>query len=183
MAADRMRVPGSFFSLVPLLLLTAACGRVEGMPAQADGVSTSPPSSTQPAALDPCGLLTPAERSTAGLTSTGEQKSLGGARACDYTEPGSYGVTITIDETSGLADLRTEEEGTAEQVRIGAHDALRVADHDADDGTCAVLLGTGESASVHVDVTNTNFTGTAQACTRADTVAGLIEPKLPGGLS
>lgn len=140
-------------------------------------------SPTQPAALDPCGLLSPAERSTAGLTTTGEQKSLGGARACDYTEPGSYGVTITIDETSGLAALRTGQEGTAEQVRIGAHDALRVADHEADDGTCAVLLGTGESASVHVDVTNTNFTGTAEACTRADTVAGLIEPKLPGGLS
>ncbi len=58
---------------------------------------------------------------------------------------------------------------------------LRVKDADkkAADGTCAVLLGMGEKASVQIDVSNTNFTDTPLACERAVTVAGLAEPKLP----
>ncbi|MBK1788621.1 DUF3558 family protein [Prauserella cavernicola] len=193
-----MRRLALLLPLVSLLGLAVACGQVQGEPSGADGIgartgapsapaseSSSPSESTTqpPAAADPCGLLSPAERSTAGLTSPGEPKSIGGAQACDYTETGSHGVTITLDETSGLDELRTGENESAEELRIGTHDALRVADAEADDGTCAVLLAAGESASVHVDVSNTNFTGTAEACTRADTVAELIEPKLPGGLS
>ncbi|AXB49201.1 hypothetical protein A4R43_41390 [Amycolatopsis albispora] len=123
-------------------------------------------------------MLTSAERSTAGLTSVGEPKAIGSARTCDWTEPGTFGLAISVDESKGLADLRTEKK-TARQVKVGAREALKVADPKADDGTCAVLLGAGESASVQIDVSNTNFTGTEAACARADKVAGLVEPKLP----
>ncbi|WP_307849541.1 DUF3558 family protein [Qaidamihabitans albus] len=126
----------------------------------------------------PCELLSPAERSSAGLTVPGEPKTVGDAAACDYTEPGSFGITITVDERSGLADLH-EKPGRATPVRYGDRQALRVADEGADDGTCAVLLAAGDSASVHIDVSNTNFSGTALACERAGAVAELVEPDLP----
>ncbi|MEU6644827.1 DUF3558 family protein [Saccharomonospora sp. NPDC046836] len=172
--------------LVPVLLLAAtACGRSQGEPARSDALLPAPAITTpdvspsESAGLDPCGLLSPAERSAAGLTTPGEPTSIGGASACDYTEPGSFGITITIDESSGLADLRVEQDA-AEPARIGEHEALRVADPAADDGSCAVLLGIGAGASVHVDVVNADFTGTEAACSRAATVAELIEPDLPG---
>jgi hypothetical protein len=56
---------------------------------------------------------------------------------------------------------------------------LKVADKKAADGTCAVLLGVGDGASVQIDVSNTGFSDTPLACRRAGTVAGLVEPKLP----
>lgn len=130
------------------------------------------------AGLRPCELLSPAERSTAGLTVLGSEKSVGSARACDWTEPGVFGLTITVDEKSALTELEVEP-GTAEQAEFEGREALRIADESADDGTCAVLLAAGDSGSVHVDVSNTTFTDTAQACDRADTVAGLIASKLP----
>jgi hypothetical protein len=130
------------------------------------------------AAVRPCDLLSPADRSTAGLTVLGREKSIGSARACDWTEPGAFGLTITVDGESTLDELEIDRTA-AEQVEIGGHPALRVADESADDGTCAVLLAAGGTGTVHVDVSNTSFTGTEQACDRADTVAGLIAPKLP----
>lgn len=137
------------------------------------------PSSGQPlAAIRPCDLLSPADRSTAGLTVLGQEKTIGSARACDWTEPGAFGLTITVDAGAALDDLEIDR-AAAEQVDIGGHPALRVADESADDGTCAVLFAVGTSGTVHVDVSNTSFTDTEQACDRADTVAGLIAPKLP----
>jgi hypothetical protein len=137
------------------------------------------PSSGRPlAAVRPCDLLSPVDRSTAGLTVLGREKSIGSARACDWTEPGAFGLTITVAGESTLDELEIERTA-AEQVEIGGHTALRVADEWADDGTCAVLLAAGGTGTVHVDVSNTSFTGTEQACDRADTVAGLIAPKLP----
>lgn len=168
-----------------LAVLAAGCGALRGEPGSpvvaassgaADTTAATTPSAGQ-AALDPCALLSPADRSTAGLTSPGVAKPVGQVKACDYTEPGAFGVTITLDGTSGLGDLRVEP-GRAERLRIGAHEALRVADERADDGTCAVLLGMGDSASVHVDVSNSSFSDTAQACARARMVAELIEPRL-----
>ncbi|WP_113698249.1 DUF3558 family protein [Amycolatopsis albispora] len=177
------RVPRPLL-LLPALALLAACGQGEpsGQAASGENPPAPPtaaaPTSAAPAGLDPCTLLTSAERSTAGLTSVGEPKAIGSARTCDWTEPGTFGLAISVDESKGLADLRTEKK-TARQVKVGAREALKVADPKADDGTCAVLLGAGESASVQIDVSNTNFTGTEAACARADKVAGLVEPKLP----
>ncbi|SFB46623.1 Protein of unknown function [Amycolatopsis marina] len=130
------------------------------------------------AALKPCELLSPTDRSTVGLTVLGREKSVGSAPACDWTEPGVFGLTITVDEKSSLSEIEVEP-GTAEPAEIEGREALRVADEPADDGTCAVLLAAGESATVHVDVSNTSFSDTERACDRADTVAGLIAPKLP----
>ncbi|MBN6037934.1 DUF3558 family protein [Amycolatopsis sp. 195334CR] len=174
------------FLLLPALALLAACGQGGQAASGENTVHTVPPPpaapSTAPPAnqggLDPCTLLTSAERSTAGLTSVGEPKAIGSARTCDWTEPGTFGLAISVDGSKGLTDLRTEKK-TAKQIKVGAREALKVADPKADDGTCAVLLGAGESASVQIDVSNTNFTGTEAACARADKVAGLVEPKLP----
>ncbi|ANN21724.1 hypothetical protein SD37_12430 [Amycolatopsis orientalis] len=128
--------------------------------------------------MDPCALLGPGDRSSAGLNVLGVPKEINGARACDWTVPATFGVTITVDERHGLRDLEIERK-TATKTKVGDRDALKVSDKKAADGTCAVLLGMGEKASVQIDVSNTNFTDTPLACERAVTVAGLAEPKLP----
>jgi hypothetical protein len=170
-----------------VLLLLAGCGQQPAQPAAVGQASTraslppvSPPSAAPGtlAALDPCTLLSPQDRSTAGVSVLGQAKDIAGARACDWTVPGTFGVTVTLDERNGLTDLEVAKK-TATKTTVGAHPALRVSDRKAADGTCAVLLGVGDSASVQVDVSNTGFSDTSLACRRAGTVAGLVEPKLP----
>ncbi|MBB2935444.1 hypothetical protein FHX82_002498 [Amycolatopsis bartoniae] len=154
-------------------LLLAGCGAQAAPPASD---SPSPVPRAGLAALAPCDLLTSVDRSTAGLTSLGKAKTIGTARACDWTETGLFGLTITLDDTTSLADLRT---GKGKQLTVGRHQAFEAVDRSAGDGTCAVLLDAGRSASAQVDVSNANFRDTDLACRRAETVAQLIEPKLP----
>ncbi|MFI5559496.1 DUF3558 family protein [Amycolatopsis japonica] len=169
---------------VLVVLTVSACGQgaagQAAVPA-ADGAPAPAPSSSAPApdrGVDPCTLLDPKDRSTAGINVLGVAKEINGARACDWTVPATFGVTITVDEKNGLADLEVARK-TATKTKVGGRNALKVADKKAADGTCAVLLGMGEKASVQIDVSNTNFTDTPLACERAVTVAGLAEPKLP----
>lgn len=167
-------------------LLLAACGQPASQSAAPGSASPSPsapppsslPSPTGLAALKPCELLSATDRSTAGLTSLGQEKTIGTARACDWTESGTFGVTITLAGDAPLASLEIDK-GTGRRVTVGSHKGFRVSDRGAADGTCAVLLGVGQEASAQVDVTNTSFADTPLACRRADTVAQLIEPKLP----
>ncbi|MEV6912385.1 DUF3558 domain-containing protein [Amycolatopsis sp. NPDC051071] len=169
------------------VLSVSACGQGAAgearIPAADDGGGTpsaapSVPSTASSGGVDPCALLGPRDRSTAGLNVLGVPKEINGARACDWTVPATFGVTITVDERNGLRDLEVARK-TATKLKVGDRDALKVADKKAADGTCAVLLGMGEKASVQIDVSNTNFTDTTLACERAVTVAGLAEPKLP----
>jgi hypothetical protein len=148
------------------------------VPTSASAVPPPSASATGLAALDPCTLLSPQDRSTAGVTVLGEPKTIAGARACDWTVPGTFGVTVTFDEKNGLADLDVAKKN-ATKTTVGTHPGLKVADKKAADGTCAVLLGVGDGASVQIDVSNTGFSDTPLACRRAGTVAGLVEPKLP----
>ena len=101
--------------------------------------------------------------------------------------------TREIDHQAAVADRRpghavaTPTDRDQQRVLLGEldtgahvrHPALKVADKKAADGTCAVLLGVGDGASVQIDVSNTAFSDTPLACRRAGTVAGLVEPKLP----
>lgn len=135
--------------------------------------STSPAPKTGLASLAPCDLLSSVDRSTAGLTSLGKDKTIGTARACDWTESGMFGLTITLDETAAVSDLKVDG---GKALTVGRHQATKVS---GGDGACAVLLPAGDKASVQVDVTNANFRDATLACRRAVTVAQLIEPKLP----
>ena len=169
-----------------VLLLLAGCGHQPEAGAVSHAsthaaASPVPPPAASPAALaalDPCELLSPQDRSTAGVSVLGKPKDIAGTRACDWTVPGTFGVTVTLDEKHGLAGLEVAKK-TATKTTVGTHPALKVADKQAADGTCAVLLGVGEGASVQIDVSNTGFSDTPLACRRAGTVAGLVEPKLP----
>lgn len=178
--AERRRT--ARWSVPVLLLLLGGCGQAPGAePATVGHPATSerpPVAWTGLAALDPCTLLDPQDRSTAGISVLGKPKDIGGARACDWSVPGTFGVTLTLSDTDGLADLEVAKK-TATKTKVGAHPALRVADKKAADGTCAVLIGVGDGASVQIDVSNTGFSDTPLACRRAGTVAGLVEPKLP----
>ena len=164
------------------LFVLAGCGHqpAAGAVSQAPASRTSPPvvAWTGLAAIDPCTLLTPQDRSAAGVSVPGKPKDIAGVRACDWTVPGTFGVTVSLSDTDGLADLQVAKK-TATKTKVGSHPALQVADKKAADGTCAVLLGVGDTASVQVDVSNTGFSDTPLACRRAGTVAGLVEPKLP----
>ncbi|SDY00854.1 Protein of unknown function [Amycolatopsis xylanica] len=171
--------------LLPLVLLLAGCGASPATRVTEPGASLIPITTSGSVELlspldplNPCELLSPSERSEAGLTSLGKAKPIGPTRACDWTETGKFGVTITLDGRNGLADLQLAKK-TAKSKKVGSHQALEAADRKAGDGTCAVLLGVGDSASVQVDVSNTTFSDTGLACERAGTVAELIEPKLP----
>ncbi|GAB3152286.1 DUF3558 domain-containing protein [Amycolatopsis stemonae] len=165
-----------------VLFAVAGCGQQPAArPAAGLVTATSekPPAAwTGLAAIDPCTLLGPQDRSTAGVSALGKPKDIAGYRACDWTVPGTFGVTVTLSDTDGLADLEVTKK-TATKTKVGTHPALQVADKKAGDGTCAVLLGVGDSASVQIDVSNTGFSDTPLACRRAGTVAGLVEPKLP----
>ncbi|SFW76500.1 DUF3558 domain-containing protein [Amycolatopsis australiensis] len=181
--ADGVRA--KYLGTLAVLLLAAGCGRQPAAPAghasaHATATAATPPVAawTGLAALDPCTLLSPQDRSAAGVSVLGKPKDIAGVRACDWTVPGTFGVTVTLDETRGLADLQVAKK-TATKTTVGTHPALQVADRKAADGTCAVLLGVGEAASVQIDVSNTGFSDTPLACRRAGTVAGLVEPKLP----
>ncbi|HET6501826.1 MAG TPA: DUF3558 family protein [Amycolatopsis sp.] len=165
------------------VVLVAGCGAHPPAPAAVSSARPDPgaaPSSsvTGLAALDPCALLSTVDRSTAGLSAPGQGRTIGGNRACDWTQTGVYGLTITLDDRTALADL-TVAEGTGQRLRIGRHPAIKVSDTAAGDGTCAVLLSAGDNASAQVDVTNSGFSDTTLACDRAGTVARLIEPELP----
>lgn len=160
------------------LLFLAACGRAPAAPraSSAPPPPSSPPSSTASlAALDPCALLSPEDRSTSGITALGKAKTIGEARACDWTVPSTYGVTVTLDEANGLANLDVSS-GKRTAKTVGTHRAMQVTGRH---GTCAVLLSVGGSSSVQVDVSNANFADVPLACSRAGSVAGLVEHKLP----
>ncbi|HKS49546.1 MAG TPA: DUF3558 family protein [Amycolatopsis sp.] len=158
--------------------LLAGCGTQAAPPAvppaPASPSVTPTPARTGLAALEPCALLSTVDRSTAGLGSPGRDKTIGADRACDWSEPGVFGVTVTLDEQKALSALQVSD---GRKLTVGRHQAVK--DASTGNGTCAVLLGAGEHASVQVDVTNNGFTDTALACRRATTVAQLIEPKLP----
>jgi hypothetical protein len=170
-----------FFFLLAVALGGCASGGPQASalgPSLQVSVPSSAPAKPSLTDVEPCGLLSSTDRSTVGLTTIGADKAVGGARACDWAAPGVFGVTVTLDNAAGLADLKVVKK-TATSAKVGGHDALRVSDKKAADGTCAVLLGVGEKASAQVDVSNTNFADTALACERAGKVAELIEPKLP----
>lgn len=155
--------------------LLAGCGAQAAAPASEPPTpaSPTPEPKTGPAALAPCDLLSSIDRSSAGLTSLGKDKTIGTARACDWTESGMFGLTITLDDTAAVSDLKVDG---GKPLTVGRRQATRVS---GGDGACSVLLPVGEKASVQVDVTNTNFRDANLACRRATTVAQLIEPKLP----
>ncbi|WP_020660652.1 DUF3558 family protein [Amycolatopsis benzoatilytica] len=180
--ADRFAARAALLAVpVALSLALAGCGRMPGIlpAAPADGAPSSagpPPSSgASLAKLDPCTLLSPQDRSTAGLTVQGKPKTIGEARACDWTVPSTFGLTVTLDEVNGLANLDVSK-GKRTKKDVGSHQALQVSGRN---GTCAVLLDVGGAASVQVDVNNASFADSALACSRASEVAGLLEPKLP----
>jgi uncharacterized protein DUF3558 len=180
--ADAVRK--KYVGALAVLLVVAGCGQQAPAAAGHTSATATAKSETPPvawtglAAIDPCALLGPQDRSAAGVSVLGKPKEIAGARACDWTVPGTFGVTVTLSETDGLADLEVAKK-TATKTKVGAHPALQVADKKAADGTCAVLLGVGDAASVQIDVSNTGFSDTPLACRRAGTVAGLVEPKLP----
>ncbi|WP_254897459.1 DUF3558 domain-containing protein [Amycolatopsis sp. Hca4] len=168
-----------------LLLLLAGCGRPPSAEPAGHAVTSASASAAAPpvawtglAALDPCTLLSPQDRSAAGISVLGKPKDIAGARACDWSVPGTFGVTVTLAATDGLADLDVAKKNVT-KTTVGRHPGWKVADKKAADGTCAVLLGVGDGASVQIDVSNTGFSDTPLACRRAGTVAGLVEPKLP----
>lgn len=175
-------------ALIVLTALIAGCDTLDsglGMSVNADGTGHARPVPGAPTGatgggigVDPCALLGAEDRSSAGLTSPGEHITVAGSPACDYVQPGSFGLTVTVDGRTDLEEVR-DRAPRAEAVRVGSAHALLVADRDADDGVCSVSVSVGSrNGTVHIDVTNADFHDTTLACTRATTVAELIEPEL-----
>lgn len=180
--ARSKRFLGAPLAVVAVGLLMAACAaQTPTAPAAVQSTTSVPapaPVQSTAAAPDPCALLSTVDRSTAGLSGPGKGKTIGPDQACDWTEPGTFGLTLTLSGSTPLSALQVPK-SSAERLTVGRHRAIRVPDTAAGAGTCAVLLAAGENGSAQVDVTNSGFSDTALACRRANTVAELIEPKLP----
>src|SRR4051794_8073844 len=100
-----LRRQGRLLAAPALVVALAGCGQAQSAgqdaatrhtaSAQVSSTATGQPSVSGPlAAVDPCAVLSPVERSTVGLSSFGKAKTIGEARACDWTEPGAFGVTV-----------------------------------------------------------------------------------------
>lgn len=170
-----------------LAAVTACSGEVAGAPRPVEVVTnteTVPSSVTstpteQPsveeelAALDPCSLLTDAERADLEL-SAGEPDDVGGGIGCRWRGPEESSGGI-IWATRGFDDLNAEGR-TVTDLSIGGRDA-RMLENDVG-GVCSVDLAVTPSSTV---TTTTVHDDADFACARAEQLARLIEPKLPKG--
>jgi Protein of unknown function (DUF3558) len=182
------RCPGLRLLVVAAALAgLVACGDqragtpVVAEPSGSTRSSTSrPPSSTSEsagsglAALDPCELLTPAERAQLQLPD-GEPDSTAGNPGCDWNKGADGGlVSVTIRESRGINQLNPGDATSVEDVAIGAHQGRRL---EFPEGNCSIDIAITDASSVTVSALVVERL--TEACVLAQRAVILIEPKLP----
>lgn len=140
---------------------------------------TSPPTSTSEdsplADIDPCELLSDAERAQFGVAE-GKPKRVVGSETCQWLKSGDFvlGVGLKPDLAFKDADLRG---ATPTRVDVGRHEAYRVENAGGGKGGCEVFVITGELSFAQVGAES--GVDTARACEKATALAKIIDPKLP----
>jgi hypothetical protein len=174
------RVVAGFIALVAL----AGCSETKAGTPQASGddtsVSATPgsgrattPSATSPATgtIEPCELLSSADTAALGV-GTGKPKTLAsGTKTCDWSASGKFGISLLASK-KGLSGLN------GENVDLPKHKAIKTSSPD-DPGSCAVVVGISDTASVIVTSVLNTAGSLDQTCPRAIDVAKIIDPKLP----
>jgi Protein of unknown function (DUF3558) len=142
--------------------------------------TSRPPSSTSEsvgsglAALDPCELLTSADRAQLQLPG-GEPDSTAGNPGCDWNRGASGGlVSVTIREDRGINQLNPGDAINVEDVAIGAHQGRRL---EFPEGNCSFDIAITDASSVTVSALIVERL--TEACVLAQRAVILIEPKLP----
>jgi Protein of unknown function (DUF3558) len=152
-------------------------------PPAGTATSANTPSSTASgsglAAVQPCELLSSAEVSQNGLTSTGPTTG-SGARSCgwdnnSYDNGLGYTLGADIRDNQGIKDISTAGYSISDDP-IGHHQAKELRTTNGD--LCAVVLSVTATSRVDVSA-NTGAADINQSCVLANQYAKLIEPKLP----
>ncbi|MGQ0838298.1 DUF3558 family protein [Actinokineospora sp.] len=182
---------GTTLLALPLMACTA---KENGSP-QASGGSTtttvssgSPTTTSKPRSttstpsspldrIEPCDLLSAADRTSLGIPA-GKQDDVVGSRGCNWTKSGDFGFSIGLLPDLGLKDGNYQG-GTPTPIEIGKHEATKLENMGGGDGGCDIFIAITESSSVHLTVTASGLSDTPKACAKALLVAQIIDPKLP----
>jgi hypothetical protein len=178
-------------TVAAFLVLLAGCSeKTEGSPSAGDQ-STNPTATTEEsteettpsesdtagglADVQPCDLIDDAGLAALQLSS-GEEKTLGEARVCEWRREGatineSFTVIVALYEDLGLADIVGTD--IKPLPNVGGHEA---ASFVAPAGSCGVSLAVGEKSRVD---STANGENQQLGCQLASQVATIVEPKLP----
>ncbi|WP_084477437.1 DUF3558 family protein [Actinokineospora enzanensis] len=130
------------------------------------------------AALKPCELLTDAAKSQLGITGSGSELKLGGARTCEYRIRGENETTIfsaQLWDRAGLSSLSGNPNNT-DVPDIAGRKSIQTA-QGGGAGTCAVSISVTDHAMAAASVVA--GVDTTKACQLARQTVELMEPQLP----
>jgi hypothetical protein len=159
-----------------------------GVPTSASGGKTTstPAGPSSPAAagtssIDPCSLLSASDLTQYGTFSGPDKKNLGGARVCAFqrtlasASDKELGVSINVRDTQGISTVN-DVGGGKETGTVNGRKAIKAS--APSQSACLLALAVGDNARVDVSITADSA---QEACTVADKVADVVEPKLPKG--
>lgn len=127
-------------------------------------------------AVDPCELLTSAERAQLDLPD-GEPDTTAGDRECVWNQPGDGAVvSVTLNEGEGIDDLNPSNPTKVEDITIGGRAGRRL---EYSEGNCQFDLAVTEKSSATVATLIPSKI--AEACAFSQQVVNIVEPKLPKG--
>jgi hypothetical protein len=182
-------------SAVVLAGIVAGCS--SGEPSRPAVSATHPPSLTIPPvtrpldvtafAADSCGLLSDSQRGELGLTTVRRQEDKSG-NACDLDtddDPTSY-LRLVVFDAGGLADQYAQcetldcSQWTTDT--IDGYPIIRATDEMISKyGSCKLLLGVADNATVAVIDVQINTTADGPNCERADRAASMTLATLTRG--
>jgi hypothetical protein len=182
-------------SAVVLAGIVAGCS--SGEPSRPTGPTTHPPSLTIPPvtrpldvtafAADSCGLLSDSQRGELRLTTVRRQEDKNG-NACDLDtddNPTSY-LRLVVFDAGGLADQYAQcetldcSQWTTDT--IDGYPVIRATDEMISKyGSCKLLLGVADNATVAIIDVQINTTADGPNCERADRAASMTLATLTRG--
>jgi hypothetical protein len=137
--------------------------------------STTSSSNSPLAGIDPCDLLSSADRVELDVAE-GKFEVIGRSKNCSWQNYADFiiGIGLKADLAFKDANLRG---ATPTRINIGRHEAYKVEETGGAQGTCEVYIVTGASSFAQVNA----GVGlqTQAACVKAVRVAQIIDSKLP----
>ena len=132
------------------------------------------------ASIEPCSLLSATDLTAYGTFTGPDKKELGGARVCMFqrqlasASDKELGVSIGVRDKQGISSVN-DVGGGKDTAKLNGRDVVRAPSVNSG---CTVALAVGATSRVDVLITAGS---TPEACTVAEKLAGVVEPKLPKG--
>jgi hypothetical protein len=166
-------------ALLILALVLAGCG---GGTEEAATPTPTPSPTVDPATaldkLDPCALLTNADRRRLGVRNNSTPQDIAGAQTCRWTDRnrhsyfGAKTASVAIMKGVGLEEVTPRP--NVPPFKVGSHDALQYLGAGS---FCVVALGISDES--RVDVLFEVAVDIRKSCAISRRAAELVEPKLP----